>query len=130
MKKFYKPFLLIAGWICVGLGIIGAILPLMPSTVFFILAAIAFSKSSERFYHRVLNDQFVGNHVRNFLEKRGMPIRAKYISIFMLFFTITTSIFFTTRNPFAIAMLLSIAFGVAGYIISLNTIRKKSFQKE
>ena len=126
MKRLYKSFYFAFGWLCVGFGILGAILPLMPSTVFFILAAWAFARSSEKFYTRLINDRYVGIHVRNYLEKRGMPLRAKFVSIAMLFATIAASIYFTTRNPFAIFMLLSLAFGVAGYIISLNTIRKNT----
>ncbi|KAF0151848.1 MAG: hypothetical protein FD143_1562 [Ignavibacteria bacterium] len=130
MKKVYKPFFLIAGWLCVVLGIIGAILPLMPSTVFFILAAWFFARSSEKFYLRLLNDPYIGIHVRNYIEKRGMPLRAKFTSVIMLFVTITISIYFTTREPFNIVVLLSIAFGVAGYIISLNTIRNTTVAKK
>lgn len=130
MRKYYKPFYFAFGWLCVGLGIVGALLPLMPSTVFFILAAWAFARSSEKFYKRIINDAYIGIHVRNYLDKRGMPLRAKFVSISMLFTTIFISIYFTTRNPFAIAMLLSLAFGVSGYIISLNTIKRKTLQKE
>lgn len=126
MKKFYKPFFFFAGWLCVALGIVGALLPLLPSTVFFILAAWFFARSSEKFYMRIVNDPFVGIHVRNYLERRGMPLKAKFISITMLFVTILISIYFTSREPFLIVVLLSIAFGVAGYIISLNTIRNTS----
>ncbi|MDP3581623.1 MAG: YbaN family protein [Ignavibacteria bacterium] len=126
MRRFYKSLFFMFGWLCVGLGILGAILPLMPSTVFFILAAWAFARSSDKFYGRLINDPYIGIHVRNYLEKRGMPLRAKFISITMLFITIAVSIYFTTRKPFAIVMLLSVAFGVAGYIISLHTIRKNT----
>ncbi len=126
MRRFYKSIFFVFGWLCVGLGILGAILPLMPSTVFFILAAWAFARSSEKFYARVINDPYIGIHVRNYLEKRGMPLRAKFISIVMLLITIAVSIYFTTRKPFAIVILLSVAFGVAGYIISLHTIRKNT----
>jgi len=130
MHKIYKSFFFIAGWVSIILGIIGAILPLMPSTVFFILAAWFFARSSEKFYKRLLNDPYVGIHVSNYLEKRGMPLRAKIISIGMLFITITLSIYLTTREPFLIVFLLSIAFGVSGYIISLNTIRNKPALKK
>lgn len=130
MKKVYKHFLIFAGWLCVVMGIIGAILPLMPSTVFFILSAWFFARSSEKFYLRIINDPFVGVHVRNYLEKQGMPLKAKFISVIMLFLTIILSIYFSTRNLFVIVMLLSVAFGVAGYIISLNTIKTTSIAEK
>lgn len=126
MKKFYKQFFLFAGWLCVALGIVGALLPLLPSTVFFILAAWFFARSSEKLYERLIEDPYIGIHIRNYLEKRGMPLKAKFISITMLFATIIVSIYFTSREPFIIVVLLSVAFGVSGYIISLNTIRNDS----
>lgn len=130
MNRVNKKFFFILGWFAVALGIIGAILPLMPSTVFFILAAWFFAKSSEKFYNRIITDPYVGEHVRNFLEKKGMPLRAKFVSITMLFLTIALSIYLIPRRPFLVVLLLSIAFGVAGYIISLNTIEKSSVNQE
>jgi uncharacterized protein len=130
MTRFLKKIFFVLGILSVAMGTIGIILPLLPSTVFFILAAWFFAKSSERFYTRIINDPFVGLHVRNYLEKKGMPLHAKCISICMIFVTISISIMVIPRKPFLVVLLLSIAFGVSGYIISLNTINKTSSQEE
>ncbi|MDF1611350.1 YbaN family protein [Stygiobacter electus] len=122
MSTYKQKIFLILGFIFVAFGIIGAILPLMPSTVFFILAAYFFSKSSEKFHKKLLDNKYIGRHIKNFYEKRGMPLRVKIISILSLFLTITISIILVKRTPFLVVILLSVAFAVSFYIISLNTI--------
>ncbi|MCX7875088.1 MAG: YbaN family protein [Melioribacteraceae bacterium] len=124
MTIYKQKIFLILGFVFVAFGILGAILPLMPSTVFFIVAAYFFSKSSKKFHDKLLANKYVGNHIKNFYEKKGMPLRAKIISIISLFLTITISLVLIDRTPFLVALLLSIAFAVSFYIISLNTIHE------
>ena len=117
-----KHFLFILGWISVGLGILGVFLPLLPSTVFFIAAAWCFSKSSERFHKWLMHHPVWGKQLRNFFENRGMPLLSKIIAIATIFISISSSIYFFARHPLLICFLLSVAFGVSAYIISLKTI--------
>ncbi|HEY0739393.1 MAG TPA: YbaN family protein [Herpetosiphonaceae bacterium] len=82
---------LIAGFIFVGLGGIGVLLPVMPSTVFFICAAACFAHSSPRFERWVLNLPHVGPMVRDYRSGLGMPRRAKIIAISTIAVVITLS---------------------------------------
>ena len=70
----------VAGLMCVALGAIGVIVPGLPSTVFFIMAAAAFSRSSERMERWVLNLPGVGKLVADYRAGLGMPWRAKVIA--------------------------------------------------
>ena len=54
---------LVGGFVCLGLAIIGAILPLMPTTVFVILAAYCFARSSPRLEARLLDHPRFGPHI-------------------------------------------------------------------
>ncbi|NJK44701.1 MAG: DUF454 domain-containing protein [Pleurocapsa sp. SU_196_0] len=54
------------GWFFVVIGFIGAVLPVLPSTVFFIAAAACFARSSPRFEAWVLNLPGVGKLVREY----------------------------------------------------------------
>jgi uncharacterized protein len=73
-----------AGFFFVALGFIGAFVPVMPSTVFFIIAAWCFSRGSERWLNWLLELPTVGPLVRDYRNGNGMPARAKLISVSML----------------------------------------------
>lgn len=115
--------LIIAGWVFVALGIIGAFLPVMPTTVFLILAAACFARSSERFYHWLLNNKLLGSYIKHYIRGEGMPVRAKVISIVMLNVVIAISIFFMLTNPYLQLLLAAVAVGVTIYILTIKTYR-------
>ena len=72
------------GFFFVALGFIGAFVPVMPSTVFFIIAAWCFSRGSERWLQWLLALPTVGPLVRDYREGKGMPARTKLIAVSML----------------------------------------------
>lgn len=72
------------GCVAVGLGAIGIVVPGLPTTGFFVMAAWAFSKSSPRLEQWVLDRRGVGPLVRDYRAGLGMPRRAKVVAITML----------------------------------------------
>ncbi len=75
--KLKRRFFVITGTIFVGIGIIGIILPVLPTTPFLLLAAICYMRGSQRLYNALLCNRFVGGYVRNYLEGRGMSLKMK-----------------------------------------------------
>jgi uncharacterized protein len=78
-----------AGWVClgcvaVGLGGIGIVVPGLPTTVFFIVAAWAFSKSNRRLEAWVLGLPRIGPMVRDYRDGLGMPRNAKVVAVTMI----------------------------------------------
>jgi uncharacterized membrane protein YbaN (DUF454 family) len=74
----------LAGWIAVAIGGIGIVVPGLPTTVFFIIAAWCFSRSSPRFEQWVLNLPRIGPLVRDHRAGLGMPRRAKAWAVGMM----------------------------------------------
>ena len=69
------------GWLAVAVGSIGIVVPGLPTTVFFVLAAACFSRSSPRFEQWVLTRPGIGPMVRDYRAGLGMPRRAKVAAI-------------------------------------------------
>lgn len=72
------------GWAAVGLGSIGIVVPGLPTTVFFIVAASCFARSSPRFERWVLDLPRVGPLVRDYRAGLGMPRRSKVWAVGMM----------------------------------------------
>ena len=83
--------LLALGWLAVGLGGVGIIVPGLPTTGFFVLAAACFARSSPRFERWVLGLPKVGPLVRDYRAGLGMPRRAKGMAIAMMLTACTLS---------------------------------------
>lgn len=74
----------IMGFLFVGLGILGAILPGMPTTVFILLAGYCWAKSSRRFHGWLLRHKVFGKMLIDWEERRAMPRFAKYLAWSMM----------------------------------------------
>ena len=93
-NKLLRIFLSSLGFLCVALGIIGAALPVLPTTPFLILAAICFSYSSEKFYGKIVNNRYFGKNVKDYLDGRGIPLKAKVAAVSILWISILGSTWF------------------------------------
>ncbi len=122
--KPLKVILLIAGTICLGLGILGIFLPLLPTTPFLILAALCYVRSSEKMYKWLLNNKLCGEYLRNYLERKGMRVRNKIITLALLWATLGVSAFLFTDILEIRLLLLVVGVGVTCHILWIKTYRK------
>lgn len=113
-----RHVLLALGWTCVGLGVAGMFLPVMPTTVFLLIAAWAFSKCSLRFHRWLYEHPRLGRPVRDWHAHRVIPVRAKALAVTMM----TASLLYVTlfvadgwMLPAGLAMALG---AVAAFILS------------
>ena len=83
-NRFVRGCWFVAGWLAVGLGGIGIVVPGLPTTAFFIAAAWCFGRSSPRFERWVLGLPHIGPMVRNYRDGLGMPRRAKVAALSMM----------------------------------------------
>ncbi len=89
-----KYLFLFLGFVFAALGFVGIVVPGLPTTVFMIMAASCFAKSSPRFERWILNLPVVGAMVRDHRSGLGMPRKAKTIAISMMAFATALSIVF------------------------------------
>jgi uncharacterized membrane protein YbaN (DUF454 family) len=97
------------GWIFVALGSIGVVVPGLPTTGFFVLAASCFAKSSPRFERWVLGLPGVGPMVRDYRAGLGMPRRAKVWAIAMILGVSLISAVFAVDNRVVGAVIVAVA---------------------
>ena len=84
---------LILGLLFVAIGLIGVVVPGLPTTPLMILAAACFAKSSQRFYDWVIANKMFGHHVKNYREGRGIPARSKRAIIPVLWIFVLFAVF-------------------------------------
>jgi len=116
--------LIIAGTLSLAVGIVGIVVPVLPTTPFLLLAAGCYLRSSQRFYNWLMANRLFGAYIRNYIEGRGIPIKLKLFIIALLWVTIGISIWLVA-NWVVTVILLTVAVGVTLHIIFIRVRRKK-----
>ena len=105
----------------VALGVIGIFLPVMPTTIFLLLAAACFVRSSDRLHRWLRGHRVLGPYLLAVEGKSGMPRRAKITTLVVLWASILSSAFIFVDALWLRMLLLAIAGGVSIFILSRKT---------
>jgi uncharacterized protein len=116
-----NKLLIFSGTFFLIIGIIGIFIPILPTTPFLLLAAACYAKGSKKFYNWLINNKWIGEYIKNYRERKGIPLSVKIISITMLWMTIACSIFIIVSNVLIQIILISIAVGVTIHILTIKT---------
>ena len=123
-SKFLRTTLIIAGTFFLVLGLIGIVLPILPTTPFLLLAASCYARSSRKFYTWLMNNRVFGQYIRNYREGKGIPLKVKILSISILWVAIVISIFLID-NFLVRTILILIAVGVTIHISTIKTLNQQ-----
>ncbi len=121
-----KAVLIFLGTVCVALGVLGMFLPLLPTTVFLLMAAYCYSRSSERFHDWLLNNRLCGDYIRNYKSGRGISMRQKITTTSILWVSIGVSIWLLGGGFWSTLLLLAVAIGVTLHLVLLKTYRPET----
>lgn len=121
MHKEFKRYLLISfGWISVILGAIGALLPIIPTTPFLILALACFSKSSPHFHSMLLNHKGVGPVLLEWEKNRSIRRYIKLRAMAFVIISFSASIAISSGRTNLQLMLVIIGFTILWFIYHLK----------
>jgi len=118
MSKIKNFTLLTVGLIFLGIGMIGVFIPGLPTTIFMILAAYCFLRSSERLYNWVIRNKIFGARVKHFLETRTIPLRGKIHCLTAMWIMAGISIFILSADVWIKGIIL--LFIIIGTIVVLS----------
>ncbi|QLB12955.1 hypothetical protein EV697_102370 [Bisgaardia hudsonensis] len=90
-----KIVYIVLGFIFLGLGILGIILPLMPATPFLLLTLFFFAKGSDRVHNWFIQTNIYKKHLKSFKEQRGLTKKAKFWILLFATITLTMGFIFT-----------------------------------
>ena len=121
--RLVRWFFIGLGSLLVAVGVLGIFLPLLPSTVFFLMAAGCYGKSSPGAYRWLTTNRWFGKELREYREEKGATVRSKVLSITMLWIGIGLS-GYLIGNPWIQLPLVVVALGVSAHLLTLNTIRR------
>jgi uncharacterized membrane protein YbaN (DUF454 family) len=93
-----RIFFIVLGILCVILAALGVLLPGLPATPFLLLASYSFARSSKRMHDWLVNNRIFGPILSDFLDRKGIRLHIKIISILMMWGMMLVSVFFLMEN--------------------------------
>ena len=114
---------LLIGIMATGLGAIGVVLPVLPTTPFLLLAAYCFAKSSKRFHTWLMQTSMYQNHLASFVEQRSMRLRTKVSLFSFASAMLLLAMYFTEHLYLRLFLLCLMAFKYYYFLCRIETIR-------
>lgn len=119
LSRPVRVLLVVIGTVFVGLGIIGLLLPVVPTTPFLLVAAACYARSSSRFYNALLANPWFGPLIREWRESGTIPSRAKLIALILIAVSFGVTIVVILKALWLQIIMLGIAIAVSTYLASI-----------
>jgi Uncharacterized protein conserved in bacteria len=117
MNQSVKKYLLIlAGSLSLAAGIVGIVVPVLPTTPFLLLSSFCFLRSSQRLHDWLTGNKLFGEYIQNYLKYRAVKRRTKIISLIFLWGSLTLSIVLV-HNLYIDLLLVFVGLAVSTHIL-------------
>ncbi|MGB9754557.1 MAG: DUF454 domain-containing protein [Roseiflexus castenholzii] len=123
--RLLRPLLLVGGTLFLVLGVLGAFLPVLPATPFFLLAAALFFRSSPRLYRWMIGHPLISPHLQRFQQERAMTMRAKATVLGLAWVMLLSAAIFLVDSLFMRMVLIGLAIIKTIVIVRLKTSRSR-----
>jgi hypothetical protein len=123
LNPFARAVLVVAGTISLALGVVGAFVPVLPTTPFILLAAFCYVRSSQKLYERLMRSRLANKHVHGVLAGHGVALSVKIVSLAISAVMIGYVSIFVTES-FVVRMLLGLLYLVQlGFMLKIKTLK-------
>ena len=122
-SKWVRGILWAVGTVSLALGIIGVVLPGLPTTPFLLLTAACYAKASPKLHARLLNHKLIGPMLRDWESNRSLKRRTKVVAVSMMLIMVSFSIW--TFKEKVLVQLLLLALGLVGEWVVLRIPTRK-----
>ncbi len=116
-----RLFFLSVGSTLLGIGVIGIIIPFLPTTPFILDSAFFYGKSSKRLDNWISNSPYFGSYIENYKTKNGVPLNVKLTSIGFLWLTLVVSAFLFSNTWYIPLILIIVGMAVTLHIALIKT---------
>lgn len=125
MKKLKDGMFILVGLICIALGSIGIVLPILPTTPFFVLAAVMFGKGSKGIYQWFVKTSLYRKHVASLVESKSMTARSKACLLGMVTLVLMTAIIIASNWWIRGILILVALFHYYYFLLKIKTIKEE-----
>ncbi len=125
-----KGLLLTAGWLSVFAGLLGILLPVLPTTPFLLLAAFCFSRSSERLHRWMINHPWFGPPIRQWQENHTISRGNKQRALALILISFSLTLFFAPLPDQARLLLVLMAAALIWMVARLPQSPTESAKKQ
>jgi uncharacterized protein len=121
LNQITKVVLIVLGFIALGLGILGIILPILPTTPLLLLAAFCFMKGSEKFDRWFKGTKIYKKHLEAFVREKAMTLKQKVTLSLFSDFMIAIPLFTVDRWIVKFILILIIVYKYYYFIFKIKT---------
>ncbi|MFW6288462.1 MAG: YbaN family protein [Spirochaetota bacterium] len=120
MTRARRYFYAGLGILLTAIGVIGIVTPVLPTTIFLILASGLFLKASPALHERLHRSPVTGPYLRAYTEGNGLSLRRKLTTIALLWLTLLVSAWFVRERIWLLILLAAVGVGVTIHIATIR----------
>ncbi len=122
-RRWMKPLYFLLGLASLAVGLVGIILPLVPTTGPLLIAAFAFARSSDRLHDWLMNHPRFGRFITDFQSGRGIPTKTKVLAVVAMTAAFTYSVGWVVPTTIGKGLVAAVGVWAIWYVLHMPTSR-------
>lgn len=127
-RKIVRIFYIVLGFISLGLGCVGIVLPIIPTTPFLLLTSFCFARGSEKFNNWFLNTKIYKKHLENFASSRIMTLHGELILLIFVSLMIFMTMFLVNNLYASICLTILILIKYLYFILRITPVKRSVYK--